>query len=126
MNWFRNIFKNGGKGEVSINGQTYTGNTISINNGSVYVDGDLVGGAGSLLNVPKIEVYVMGDCDSVDAGSGNITVAGAVGSADTGSGNISVTGDINGDCDTGSGNITCKGSIAGKAKTGSGNIKSGK
>jgi len=123
MNWFRSIFKDRKKGNVMINGQTFTGNDISISNGSVYIDGALIGNQGQFQNVPKIEVSIQqSEIYSVQTGSSDISITGSAGKLNTGSGDITVHGNVWADIQTGSGNVSAW-DVSGNIKTSSGDIK---
>ena len=104
-------------GNVTINGKSYTGNTISISgDGDVIIDGvkkdtPLVG---------KIDVVVNGDINTLDHKSGNIQ-ANNVNSVKTISGDVVVNGQVGGDVTTVSGDVAC-GDVSGNVKTVSGDI----
>jgi len=108
-----NIFSS--KGTITINGKTYTGNDVSINNGQVIIDGVVQ----EEIKEHVIHVVVNGGIDSISMGSGSVT-ANTVGSVKTGSGDVECD-DIRGDVKTGSGSVRCK-QISGNVKTGSGNV----
>lgn len=106
-------------GTVTVNGATFSGGSITIQNGVVTVDGvdqDITFAAGQ-----TIKVEVSGDVDTLETKSGDVTVNGAVGRVKTQSGDVRC-GDVNGDAETMSGDITCK-KIGGNARTMSGNIR---
>ena len=105
-----------GNGSVVIDGVCYSGNTISINNGRVVIDGaqqdqNLVG---------PISVEVNGDIERLNTSSGNIK-AKRVGSINTTSGDIECT-DVTGNIKTVSGDIECA-SVFGGISTISGDIR---
>ncbi|HCT2233792.1 hypothetical protein ASU68_20095 [Enterobacter hormaechei subsp. oharae] len=107
---------NTGGSSVNINGQEFTGHSITINNGKVSVDG--VEQSGSLAE--QITVTVNGNVESINTDFGTVNVTGSVGHVKTMSGDVHcniVTGSVN----TMSGYITCD-SISGNASTMSGNI----
>ena len=110
------IFSNGSN-TITVNGVTYTGSNVFINNGEVIVDGVSM----SKGNV-KIDIVIKGNVDRVVlTEQGSVKVEGSVGGdVKTASGNISC-GDVKGSAKTMSGNISAK-SISGNAKTMSGNI----
>ena len=103
-------------GNISINGNVYKGNSVQISNGKVVVDGI----EQSQVLEHKITVNVVGDVESIEAGSGDVFVSGGVGSLRTGSGDVKC-GSVSGNVQTGSGDIDC-GNIAGSVRTGSGDI----
>ena len=112
--------KNNSFGNVTINGQTITcsGRDITISNGNVIVDGNVIqtnigNNAKIIINgdVNKIDcigsVEVHGNSESIDCG-GNCTVYGDV------NGNIDVGGSI--ECDSVLGDIVAGGSVRCKRK----------
>ncbi len=102
---------------IRINGKEYHGNSVSISNGVVKVDGKVVDdstpGPGGILKV-AIEgdpVDVSSDC-SVDVKGtvkGSVTAGGSVNCDDVG-GNVQCGGSVN--CDDISGNVMAGGSIS--------------
>ena len=103
-------------GSISINGKAYKGNNVQISNGKVVIDGI----EQSQVLEHKITVNVVGDVESIDAGSGDVVVSGNVGSLRTGSGDVKC-GSVSGNVQTGSGDVDC-GKVAGSVRTGSGDI----
>ena len=107
-------------GNVTINGKSYTGKTISINNGKVTVDG--------IEQVEVLEhritVNVTGDVDALETTSGDVSVIGNVGSLQATSGDIECH-DVAGNVQTVSGDVDC-GRVTGNVKTVSGDIKHNK
>lgn len=106
-----------------INGTTWVNNvkiegaqTISINNGKIYVNGKLR----EDLKSPSIEVIIEGNVASVHTGSGNVSVTGDVTTINTASGDVSCK-DVKGEVLTMSGDVTC-GNVGGNVSTMSGNI----
>lgn len=90
--------------------------TININNGKIYVNGNLR----EDLESPSIEIKIEGTVNSVHTGSGNVSVIGNVTTINTASGDINCK-DIKGGVLTMSGDVTC-GDIAGNVNTMRGNI----
>lgn len=106
-----------------INGTTWINNvkiegaqTISINNGKIYVNGKLR----EDLKSPSIEVKIKGNVASVHTGSGNVSVTGDVTTINTASGDVTCK-DVKGGVLTMSGDVTC-GNVGGNVSTMSGNI----
>lgn len=106
-----------------INGTTWINNvkiegaqTISINNGKIYVNGKLR----EDLKSPSIEVIIEGNVASVHTGSGNVSVTGDVTTINTASGDVTCK-DVKGGVLTMSGDVTC-GNVGGNVSTMSGNI----
>jgi len=106
-------------GIVNINGKTYRGNNISINNNIVIIDGKRVDEDDqkminiTIYNIESIKVDV---CNS-------LVVKGTVGgNVETMSGDIDITGEVKGNVTTSSGDVSC-GNIHGDVTTSSGDIK---
>ena len=100
-----------------INGTTWINNvkiegaqTISINNGKIYVNGKLR----EDLKSPSIEVKIEGNVTSVRTESGDVSIV------NTTSGDVSCK-DVKGGVLTMSGDVTC-GNVGGNVSTMSGNI----
>lgn len=107
----------------NINGATWINNvkiegaqSISINNGKVYIDGKLR----EDLSEPSIEIKIEGTVNSVHTGSGNVSIIGDVSTINTASGDVSCE-NVKGSVLTMSGDVTC-GSVDGNINTMSGNI----
>lgn len=94
----KNIFNS-----VTINGQTFTcsGSNITISNGNVIVDGNMI--QTNIGNNAK--VIVNGNVNEIDC-SGTVEVHGNSGSIDC-SGSCTVDGDVNGNIDAG-GSVKCR------------------
>lgn len=108
---------NGINGAAWINNVKIEGaQTISINNGKIYVNGNLR----EDLKNPSIEIKVEGTVNSIHTGSGNISVTGDVTAISTSSGDVNCK-DVKGGIQTMSGDITCN-TIAGNVSTMSGDI----
>jgi hypothetical protein len=107
--------KTGGS-TVTIDGRTFSGNSISIVNDRVIIDGVEQDGA----LVGPISITVNGNAESVETVSGSVEVSGSVGRIKTMSGDVEC-GDVHGDVGTMSGDVTC-GAISGNVKTMSGDI----
>ena len=106
-----------------INGATWINNvkiegaqSISINNGKVYVNGNLR----EDLSEPSIEIKIEGTVNNVHTGSGNVSVTGDVTAISTSSGDVNCK-DVKGRVQTMSGDVTC-GNVDGNVSTMSGNI----
>lgn len=106
-------------GTITINGKTYTGNSIIISNNEVYIDGERADSEGKQINIS-----VQGDIEKlhVDACS-LIKVAGDVGIASSVSGDIDIQGNVSGNASTTSGDIEAH-TIHGGASSVSGDINS--
>lgn len=112
---FNVAFKNKG-GTVEINGNSFTGNSITITNGQVIVDGVSF----TIDQSPVLNISVEGDIDKLETTSGDVTVAGKVGSISTVSGDVTC-GDVSGSVETVSGDVDAN-DIYGKVSTVSGDI----
>jgi len=103
-------------GVTIIDGREFKGNSISISNGKVTVDGVVQDGE---LAGP-IHVQVHGDVQTLENHAGNVT-ANNVGELSTGSGDVKVDGNVGGSIRTGSGDVVC-GQVGGNIRTGSGDV----
>lgn len=103
-------------GSVNINGRSFSGNNVSINNGKVVVDGVLMDKyeEGTVVNVT-----IIGDVESLSNEVGSIK-ATTVGSISTMSGDV-YCGDVGGSVKTMSGDVECK-SVLGNISTMSGDV----
>lgn len=96
-----NIFTKGGI--TIVNGVSYSGNNIRIENGVLTIDGVRQ----KQIMDHEVHVNVQGDAEHIDAGSGSVRVAGNAMRISTGSGSIKC-GDVDGSVKTGSGSISCE------------------
>lgn len=100
---------------ININGKTYFGNSVSVSNGEVIIDGKRVDDHGAKNGVMTIKVIdgEVGnivcdgsvDCDNV---AGSVKAGGSVNCDDVG-GNVTAGGSVN--CDDVAGNIMAGGSV---------------
>lgn len=105
---------------VSINGRTYTGGDICIQNNKVFIDGKE---QPENLDKTVINITIHGDCGYVDGVINSITITGDVhGKVSTVSGDINCK-DVYKDVSTVSGDVHCQ-LIKGNVETLSGNITS--
>lgn len=102
---------------ITINGVTYSGESVSVRGGRVIVDGkDVTPEAAS-----RITLEVHGDLQSFQADRcDTVAVHGNVGSVSTVSGSVTC-GDIGGSVSTVSGSVNCR-DVGGKVSTTSGSI----
>lgn len=107
------------KGNCVINGKSYSGNSISVKNGSVTIDG--VKQSQELDHNVTIEIH--GNVSMIQTECGNVTVNGDVETAKTMSGDLDISGNAIGDSSTMSGDININGSVGGSVYTMSGDIK---
>jgi len=121
---FKNLFMKTETKKTSkmvINNKSFVGNSITITDEGVFVDGEKVEGS----NVPKIEVHIYGDVKKAETVSGNIIVNGSCGYVQTTSGDVETTGDVSGSIKTVSGDVKC-GIVVGNISTVSGDVKNKK
>ena len=105
-------------GQVIINGKSYSGRSITINNNKITIDGKDATPEKAL----QIDIKVEGDIDTLKVDQANIvTVTGQVSSVSTMSGNVKIEGDVSGSVKTMTGDVTCK-QIKGNVSTMSGDI----
>lgn len=103
---------------ITINGRTYTGNSIVITNGKVVVNGKDVTPDGKEINI-----QVAGNINELRADCCNtIEVTGDVQTVATQSGDVTINGKVEGSVSTMSGDVDC-GSVGGSVSTMSGDIK---
>lgn len=107
-----------GEGKAVINGHAYTGKTIVVTDGVVYIDGVAQSDGKPLSGL--ITVQINGNVKSMSMGSGTVTVHGDTGEITTQSGDVDAK-NVSGNVSTMSGNITAT-SIHGSASSMSGNI----
>lgn len=113
-----NFFKNSNN-TVTINGQTYSGYNIKIDNNQVYVDGKL---QTQSLSGP-ITVTVNGDCASLNTVSGDVVIQGNVsGNVVSTSGDVDIKGSVSGNINTVSGDVSVSKHHSEKINTISGDI----
>lgn len=103
---------------IIINGISYSGNNITIQNGKVIVDGK------NLTPEDKeINILIEGNIDSVKVDYCNeLLIKGDAGNISTVSGDVSVLGKVTGSIMTTSGDVDCT-TISGNVSTVSGDIK---
>lgn len=104
---------------INGNGNVICGNSISITNGKIIVDGKNI----TPENTKTINIEVKGDVQQLQVDCcDRVVISGNVGNAKSGSGDIEITGYCSGNLQTGSGDIEC-GNVTGSVQTGSGDIK---
>lgn len=133
----QNIFNSGNVGsQVNINGSKYSGKNVRIENGKVYVDGNLVESdkddkvINILIegNVDRIDVdycnnlVVDGDVNNLESVSGAVKANTVKGNVQTTSGKVEVSGNVEGNVQTVSGKVIGQ-VFNGKVQTLSGDIK---
>jgi DNA polymerase/3'-5' exonuclease PolX len=117
INFFKRI-KKIRMSTMRINNNSYIGNSITITNGKVIIDGKDV-----TPDSKTITISVEGNIDNltVDA-CDKVTVTGDVNKVKTMSGDVDIKGNVTDSVSTMSGDVDC-GNIGGSIKTMSGDIK---
>jgi len=111
------FWKSKKKTTVIVDGVSYTGKHVVIEDGIVTIDGD-----NKTQKIGHIvHVEIQGDCDQIYNAAGNISVSGNAKKVETASGDVEC-GDVSGDVKSMSGDITC-GNVAGSIQTMSGDVK---
>lgn len=100
------------RGRITVAGKTYAGNSLSIINGEVIVDGEVVGQDGLTGNV---HVHVEGELMNLTTG-GSVTCESVTGEVDAGT-SVVVKGDVGGDIDAGT-SVNVGGSVSGEVDAG--------
>jgi hypothetical protein len=104
---------------VTVNGKTYRGNSVSISNGRVVVDG--VEQDQALTQ--NIEIKIDGPVQELETACGNVNVTGSVGRVKTTSGDVQC-GDVGTSVQTTSGDVACK-NVGTSVSSVSGDISAG-
>lgn len=103
---------------ININGKTFSGNDVVINNGKIIIDGKEINNE----DQKTININIEGNLDSLEVGSCNkLSIKGDVGTVESGSADLAINGNVGGSVRTGSGDVVC-GKVSGSVKTGSGDI----
>jgi len=103
--------------KFNINGMNFNGNTITISNNKVIVNGQDV-----TPDAKEINITVEGNIEKIEAEYCNkINVTGEVGNIKTMSGDIEINGNVKGSIQTMSGSVGCR-DVSGSISSMSGNI----
>lgn len=102
-------------GSIEVNGDQIRGKSITIENGEIFVDGEMK--KSELFG--DINITINGDVESLENANGTVK-ANNVGKISTMSGDVEC-GDVSGNVSTMSGDIECD-AVAGKVETMSGDI----
>jgi hypothetical protein len=106
---------------ITINGKTYTGDSIYIKNGNITISGNVVVVDEKIINIQidgniaKLQVDACEKC----------VIHGDAGMVSTTSGDVEIRGNVTGNVKTMSGDVKC-GHIKGDVSTMSGDIKNSK
>lgn len=103
-------------GIITVNGKTYEGNSVTVSNGTVIIDGKVQHDESS----PQITISVDGDIKSLDVDTGKVSVNGNVGGIAVDCGDIECK-DVVGHIKVDTGNVSC-GNVGGSVSTNIGNI----
>lgn len=104
--------------QIVINGRTYVGQSVSINNNKIVIDGKVTVNEES----KEINIYIEGNVDSLNVDTcTKVMVNGFVNSLSTMSGDVEC-GNVNQSVKTQSGDVEC-GNVGGDISTQSGDIK---
>lgn len=104
---------------ITVNGQTFVGNNVSVVNGEVIIDGKKVAAPeGKVINIT-----VQGDIESLKVDRGSVNVTGSVGSVDVTQGDVECGG-VKGKVEIDQGNLEC-GDIFGDVSVNMGNVVAG-
>lgn len=105
---------------ITVNGQTFVGNNVSVVNGEVIVDGKKVAAPeGKVINIA-----VQGDIESLKVDRGSVNVTGSVGSVAVSQGDVESIGGVKGKVEIDQGNLEC-GDIFGDVSVNMGNVVAG-
>ena len=108
-------------GSIVINGKTYkniSGNIV-VNDEGVFVNGQPLE---EYKEHVVMNVTIQGDCDTVEAEDGDISIVGNVRDVTAKNGNIRIDGSVTGNVDNKNGNVAIHGSVGGDVTTKNGNI----
>lgn len=97
---------------ITINGKTYVGNSITVRNNVVYIDGKLADEAKGKDSI--LEVHLVGNLDKLEC-DGSVQLTGNAGRIAAG-GSVDCKGDVTGNIAAG-GSINC-GSVSGHCSAG--------
>lgn len=103
---------------ITINGKIYSGNSISVNNDIVIIDGKRVDDDDKKV----INIKVEGNIETLDVDyCDEINITGDCKTVTSKNGNIQVKGNVSGDVTSKNGNIVCR-DVTGDVETKNGNI----
>lgn len=104
---------------ITINGKSYNGNSVTVINGKVMVDGK----PADTSDDKVINIWVNGNIETLDIDyCDSLDIKGDCGTVNTQNSNVKISGNVWGSVESKNGNITC-GNVGGSVKTKNGNIK---
>jgi hypothetical protein len=95
--------KNSGASSIIINGVSYSGESVTINNDKIIIDGKPV----DMPDGKKIEVTVQGDLRSLQLTNGIVNAQGLIGDIGMQNGTVNAAADIKGGISLGNGKVIC-------------------
>ena len=103
---------------ITINGNTYSGNSIVVTNGKVVINGKDV-----TPDSKEINISVEGNIEELKVDACNkVEITGDVSNVKTQSGDVEISGNVTGSIQTMSGDVDC-GNVGGSISTMSGDVK---
>lgn len=106
------------KSTITVNGETFEGNNVSVVNGEVIVDGKKV----VFPDRKEVVITVTGDLGNLQADRCRLEVGGSVGNVSVGQGPVVVDGDVKGEVNLSQGDLKCT-DIFADVKIDMGNVK---
>ena len=114
--WYDELAENRRQRELESGKINIRGQSITISNGVVTVDGKVID------NVAGKTINITGGCQNLVTDCVDIVVHGDVGNITSTSGDVSVSGSVGGNIKTISGDVVAKGTLSGAVSTVSGDI----
>lgn len=99
----KGLFNVTSKSTISVNGRTFQGNTVSIVNGDIIVDGKKVDSP----DEKEITITITGNVKELHLDSGTINLEGDVGDLHVAHGKVGIQGDVKGGANIKHGNLEC-------------------
>lgn len=106
------------KSSITVNGETFEGNSVSVVNGEVIVDGKKV----VFPDRKEVIISISGDLGNLQADRCRLEVGGSVGNVSVGQGTVVVDGDVKGEVNLNQGDLKCTDVFA-DVKVDMGNVK---
>ncbi len=103
---------------ININGKTFSGNSVTINNGKIIIDG-----VDQTPDSKTVNIEITANIQTLKVDHANsISVKGDIGNLSTQSGDVDIEGNVSGSISTMSGDVDC-GNVGGNISTMSGDVK---